>query len=264
MFSQDTHHRMTIIAIANQKGGVGKTTTTVNLGAALQELGRRPLLIDLDPQGSLTAALGIDPEGCERTIYDALHAAANGAPIRLDELITVTGPGLALVPANLQLSLADVELSGGFRVYALRDALAHRRPGYDLILLDCPPNLGTLTLGALAAADAVLIPQQSDFLAARGLRLLLNQITEVQRLGNPALRLLGVVITMTDRTRHSRDVADSIRGLDARGVHVFTAAIPRRAAIRDAAALRLPVLAADPDGDAATAYRALAREVLER
>ncbi len=253
---------MTIIAIANQKGGVGKTTTTVNLGAALQELGRRPLLIDLDPQGSLTAALGIDPEGCERTIYDALHAAANGAPIRLDELIASTG--LALIPANLQLSLADVELSGGFRVYALRDALAHRRPGHDPVLLDCPPNLGTLTLGALAAADAVLIPQQADFLAARGLRLLLNQITEVQRLGNPGLRLLGVVITMTDRTRHSRDVADSIRGLDARGVHVFTAAIPRRAAVRDAAALRLPVLAADPDSDAAAAYRDLAREVLER
>lgn len=250
---------MTIIAVANQKGGVGKTTTVVNLGAALRELGRRPLLIDLDPQGSLTAALGLDPENCERTLYDALHGGT-----ALDALITPTPAELDLVAANLQLSLADVELAGGLRVYAMRDALAHRKSQHDLVLLDCPPNLGALTLAALVASDVVLIPQQSDFLAARGLRLLLNQIDEVQRLANPALRLLGVVITMTDRTRHSRDVTDAIRGLDARGVHVFNAAIPRRAAVRDAAAQRLPVLATDSAGDAAAAYRALAAEVLER
>jgi len=191
-----------MIAIANQKGGVGKTTVTVNLGVALAELGRRALLIDLDPQASLTLSLGQVPDAQERAIYDALLAAADGEPTPLSK-ITIRAGDVDLIPSNIGLSVADVELSGPLGAFALRDALETLPARYDYVLIDCPPNLGVLTLSALLAAGEVLIPLSADYLSTRGLVLLTDQIRKVQRV-NPSLRVLGVLLTRPTFARCTR------------------------------------------------------------
>jgi chromosome partitioning protein len=250
-----------MIAIANQKGGVGKTTVTVNLGVALAEVGRRVLLIDLDPQASLTLSLGQDPDAQERAIYDALVAAADGEPTPLGK-ITIRAGDVDLIPSNIGLSVADVELSGPLGAFALRDALETLPARYDYVLIDCPPNLGVLTLSALLAAGEVLIPLSADYLSTRGLVLLTDQIHKVQRV-NPSLRILGVLLTQADfRTLHTRDVVASVQALGKSGrLPVFEAIIPRTVKIMDAAAAGESVLDHAPDNPAAQAFRDLAQEV---
>ena len=251
-----------IITVANQKGGVGKTTVTANLGAALTERGWRVLLVDLDPQGSLTLSLGLQPDDQEVTAYDVLTAAANGRPVPIERAF-VTAGDLTLVPSNIGLSAADVELAGPLGAFALKDALETMPTGFDYVLVDCPPNLGVLTLSALLAATEVLIPLQADYLATRGLVLLTDQIRKVQRKVNPKLKLLGVVLTMADRrTRHTRDVEASIRTLGESGrLPVFKTVIPFTVKLKDAAASGQSILATDGKSQAAEAFRALAEEI---
>ncbi len=249
---------MTIVAIANQKGGVGKTTTAVNLGAALAESGARVLLVDVDAQGNAASALGA-PRGARPNIFDAL---LGGVP--LDDCILRTAIGnLDLVPASLDLAGAELELaSAPDRERRLAAALAPVRGGYDIALIDCGPSLGLITLNALSAADQVLVPVQCEYLALEGLAALIDTIARVRRQLNPALRMLGVVATMYDgRTRLARDVADELRRhIDT----LFDTIIPRSVRLGEAPSHQMAVLQYAPDSRAAEAYRQLAQEVLAR
>lgn len=249
-----------VCAIANQKGGVGKTTVTHNLGVALAEQGRRVLVVDLDPQGSLTLSLGLDPDDQERTIYDALVNE-----VSLGKLIVDAG-AIDLIASNIGLSAADAELvSDPLGAFALRDAFDTLPARYDFVLIDCPPNLGILTLSALIAAGEVLVPLQADYLATRGLVLLTNQIRKVQRRANPDLRVLGVLLTQADfRTVHTRDVVASVQRLEEQGrLHVFESIIPHTVRIKDASASGESVLDHAPSHQAADAFRGLAAEIME-
>ncbi|SLN56241.1 Chromosome partitioning protein ParA [Roseivivax jejudonensis] len=252
-----------IVAIANQKGGVGKTTTTINLGAALAEQGMNVLIVDLDPQGNASTGLGIEPDEREYTTYELLLE-----DIALNDVIQNTQmERLALVPATVDLSSADIELySNEKRSFLLRDALRQTgmdRYGYDFILIDCPPSLNLLTVNAMVAADSVLVPLQSEFFALEGLSQLMLTIREVRQSANPALRIEGVVLTMYDaRNNLSQQVeADARANL---GDLVFDTVIPRNVRVSEAPSYAMPVLAYDSQSKGAIAYRALATELLKK
>jgi len=254
---------MRILAVANQKGGVGKTTTTLNLGAALRECGRSVLLIDLDPQASLTASLGIKPDSLDLTIYDALSAAVKGEERPgLREIVTESD-GLALAPANIVLSKADRELVlANLGVYALRDALVSARDAYDYVLLDCPPSLGIMTDNALAAADNVLIPMATDYLAWRGLALLLDSIAMMQKRTNRGLKIAGVVLTMADsRLAHTREIIEAVHANLGSQVRVFETVIHMSVRLKEAPMTGHSILTYAKDSTGARGYRDLAREL---
>lgn len=252
-----------ILAIANQKGGVGKTTTTINLGAALSELGLKVLVVDLDPQGNASTGLGIEPEDRDFTTYDLL---LGDGP--LDRVIVPTGTdGLSLIPATVDLSSADMELiSNEKRSYLLHDAL--RQPAlspyrFDFILIDCPPSLNLLTVNAMVAAHSVLVPLQSEFFALEGLSQLMLTIREVRQTANPGLRIEGIVLTMYDaRNNLSQQVEADAR--DNLGDLVFASVIPRNVRVSEAPSYALPVLSYDTTSKGAAAYRALAAELLKK
>ena len=250
-----------ILAIANQKGGVGKTTTAINLGAALARTGRRVLLVDLDPQGNASTGLGLFPEDRDRTVFDILQ----GTSLAADAVSPTEVANLSLVPSTTDLAAADVTLSGRpRRSYLLRDALRHKdMAGYDYILIDCPPSLSTLTVNALVAADAVLVPLQSEFFALEGLSQLMMTIREVRTAANPDLRIEGVVLTMYDRRNNlSQQVeADARANL---GDLVFETLVPRNVRLSEAPSFAMPVLDYDPDSTGSKAYVSLAAEVLAR
>lgn len=252
-----------IIAVANQKGGVGKTTTAINLGAALAEVGLKVLVVDLDPQGNASTGLGIEAEDRHLTAYDLLLE-----DVDLDDLILMTDhDNLSVVPANVDLSSADIELiSNEKRSFLLRDALrqtAMDRFGFDVVLIDCPPSLSLLTVNAFIAADSVLVPLQSEFFALEGLSQLMLTIREVRQSGNPNLRIEGVVLTMHDmRNNLSQQVENDAR--ENLGALVFETRIPRNVRVSEAPSFAMPVLQYDPQSKGAQAYRALAGEVIEK
>jgi chromosome partitioning protein len=241
------------IAVANQKGGVAKTTTVASLGSALSEQGRKVLLVDLDAQSCLTFSLGLDPESVELSIHDVLLGRVGAAMA-----IQPTEDGVDLLPATIELAGTEAQLlSRPGREYVLRTALAEVSQAYDAVLIDCSPSLGVLTLNALTAADEVLIPLQCEMLSHRGVGQLLDTIHDVQRILNPGLRVLGVLPTMFDgRTNHARAVLADVSGRY--GLAVLEPAIPKSVRFAEAPAAGRSVLATAPRTRGAEAYRALA------
>jgi chromosome partitioning protein len=248
------------VACANQKGGVGKTTTVVNIAAYLALAGERTLLVDLDPQGNATSGLGIRRESLRNSVYEGL---LDGLDIR--SLVTATAvPGLAVVPSTVALAGAEVELATREqRERQLRRLVAPVIPEYDYILVDCPPALGLLTVNALTAADSVLIPLQAEYYALEGLTQLVATLDLVRDHLNPALRVKGVVLTMFDaRTNLSADVAAEVRRH--LGDAVFRTVIPRSVRLSEAPSHGLPIALYRPGSAGADAYRALAAELRQR
>src|SRR5450631_3254632 len=219
-----SHGPARVIAMCNQKGGVGKTTSTINLGAALAELGRRVLLVDFDPQGALSVGLGVNPHELDRTVYNLLMEREVTAD---DVLLKTNVPGLDLLPSNIDLSAAEVQLVGEVaREQTLGRVLGPVLPDYDFVIIDCQPSLGLLTVNALTAADSVIIPLECEFFALRGVALLMDTILKVQDRLNPQLELQGILATMYDaRTLHGREVL--ARVVEAFGDRVFHTVINR-------------------------------------
>lgn len=250
-----------MVALANQKGGVGKTTTAVNLGAALAEQGRRVLLVDMDPQGGLAVGLGYNPYELEPTVYNLL--LEEGMKPR-DVIMATSVAGMDLVPSNIDLSAAELVLvSEVAREQALLRSLSPARDEYDFILLDCPPSLGLLTVNALTAADGVMVPVACEFYALRGLALLTRTITKVRERLNPGLKVDGVLATMFDgRTLHGREVLERLK--EAFPGELFESVVPRTVRFQEAPVTGKPILEYAPDSPGAEAYRQVAREFLER
>ena len=249
-----------VIAIANQKGGVGKTTTAINLATALAATGQKILLIDLDPQGNASTGLGIDHARRTLTSY---HILVNQATI--DETILSTRiPNLKLVPANVDLSATEVELVlEQDRNFRLKGALAESKNEFDTVIIDCPPSLGLLTINALAASHAVLVPLQCEFFALEGLSMLLRTIERVKRTINPILTIQGIVLTMYDgRNNLSEQVASDVRSF--LGNRVYNTVIPRNVRVSEAPSFGQPVLIYDVKSTGAKAYAHLASEMLGR
>jgi chromosome partitioning protein len=248
-----------IIAIANQKGGVGKTTTSVSLAAALAELGRRVLLLDVDPQGNATSGFGIDKGRVEKSVYDVLIEAEN-----IQEAIQKTEFKVDVLPANIDLAGAEVELvTADNRENRLKKALSLVRDKYDYILMDCPPSLGFLTLNALTASDTLLMPVQCEFYALEGMTQLLDTMELVQGGLNPDLVIEGVLMTMYDgRTNLALQVVNEVR--DHFDKLVFKTMIPRTVRLSEAPSYGQPITAYDPRSKGAEVYRDLAKEVVSR
>lgn len=255
---------MRVIAITNQKGGVGKTTTTFNLGAALSAAGHRVLLVDLDPQGSLTTSAGLEPEEVDKTLYDVMKAAIDDRPRpRLPDVILPTEAGPDLVPANITLSAVDLDLLNAMSgELVLRNVLASVRTRYDYVLIDCLPSLGLLAINALAAAREVLIPLQAEFLPMKGLKLLLHTIGKARQKINPRLAVCGVLLTMVEpRTVHAREVIDSIHKVFEGKVRIFKSSIKRSVKVKEGVVAAQSVLTYAPQSEVAEAFRNLAKEI---
>jgi chromosome partitioning protein len=257
----ERHGPARIIALCNQKGGVGKTTSTINLGAALAEVGRRVLLVDFDPQGALSVGLGIQPHQLDRTTYNLLMERGVGVD---DILLKTSTPGLDVLPSNIDLSAAEVQLVGEVaREQALARGLAGVIDEYDYILIDCQPSLGLLTVNALTAAHGVIIPLECEFFSLRGVALLIDTVDKVRERLNPDLKLDGILATMYDgRTLHGREVF--ARVLEAFGDAVFDTVITRTVRFPETTVAGEPITSWAPNSAGATAYRNLAREVIAR
>lgn len=251
-----------IVAMANQKGGVGKTTTTINLGAALAERGHRVLLVDMDPQGSLGVGLGAEPHALAATIYNLLMQE-DGVALD-DTLVETSVDGLHLLPANIDLAAAELLLVQEVaREQALSRVLERLRYRYDRILIDCPPSLGLLTVNGLTAADGVIVPLECEYFALRGMSLLMQTLERVRSRLNPELELEGIVATMFDgRTLHQREVLDRVR--EAFGDTVFTTTINKTIRFAEAPVAGEPILSYASRSLGSAAYRELAKEVEAR
>ncbi len=256
-----THGNARVIAMCNQKGGVGKTTTTINLGAALAEHGRKVLLVDFDPQGSLSVGLGLNPHDMELSIYNLLMQR----DVTLDEVVVPSGvPGMDLLPSNIDLSAAEVQLVHEVaREQTLQRVLAPAMADYDVILIDCQPSLGLLTVNALTASDGVIVPLECEYFALRGVALLKTTIDKVRERLNPKLTIDGVLGTMYDgRTLHGREVMERL--VQAWGDTVFHTVIRRTVKFSDSTVAGEPITTYAGSSAGAEAYRQLAKEVLAR
>lgn len=248
-----------IIAVANQKGGVGKTTTNVNLGACLARLGKRVLTVDIDPQGNTTSGLGIEKETLETSVYEVM---IDNVPIRQGIVHTMV-EGLDLLPSNINLVGAEIEMTSMIaREHILKGCLEEVRSEYDFVLIDCPPSLGLLTLNALTAADKVLVPIQCEFFALEGLSQLINTVGLVSQRLNPSLSMEGVVMTMYDpRTNLSQQVVAEVKKYFQS--KVYQTMIPRNVRLGEAPSFGLPIMIYDPNCSGAKAYMSLAQEVID-
>ena len=258
--------RCKVVAIANQKGGTGKTTTAASLGVALAMSGKRVLLIDADPQGDLTASLGWrNPDELETTLATHLEAVARDEPLEPDAGILKHPEGVDLMPANIELSGTEVALVTAMnRERTLKAWLDEAKRGYDYALIDCMPSLGMLTVNALAASDQVLIPVQANYLSAKGLEQLLQTVNKVKRQINPKLRIEGILLTMVDsRTNYAKEISTLIRDTYGSKLKVYDADIPRSVRAAEISAEGVSIFKHDPGGKVAEAYRSLTKEVLQ-
>jgi chromosome partitioning protein len=255
------HGPARVVAVCNQKGGVGKTTTTINLGAALAQFGRRVLLVDFDPQGALSVGLGIQPHELDFTVYNLLMERGTSAS---DVVVKTSVAGMELLPSNIDLSGAEVQLVHEVgREFVLGGVLEPLVPDYDVVLIDCQPSLGLLTVNALACADGIIVPLECEYFAMRGVALLTETIDKVSRRINPRLAMDGLLATMYDsRTLHSREVLTRV--VDRFGDEVFHTVISRTVRFPDATVAGEPITNFDPASAGASSYRELAKEVLER
>ena len=257
----EKHGPATIISMCNQKGGVGKTTSTINMGACLAEYGRKVLLVDLDPQGALSAGLGLTHDDIEDTIYDGMLDSHNS----IHSAIQHTGvPGLDLVPANIDLSAAEIQMVNEVgREHTLARALRPVRRDYDFIIIDCQPSLGLLTVNALACSQGVIIPMECEFFSLRGLALLTDTVEKVSDRINFDLEVMGILVTMFDRrTKHAREVMSRV--VDYFGDKVFDTVITRTVRFPETSVAGEPITTWAPSSPAAQQYRNLAKEVIER
>lgn len=255
-----------ITALCNQKGGVGKTATTVNLGIGLAREGKRVLLADIDPQGSLTASLGYqNPDQMENTLAEILGRIISEEPLTPGEGIIHHAEGVDLLPANIELSGLEVTLVNIMsREMVLREYLNSIHDRYDVILLDCCPSLGMLTINALAAADEVIIPAQAHYLSLRGMEQLIRTIFNVKRKINPGLEIAGILITMADmRTNYSREIIDLLRNTYGSDLRIFDSIIPLSIRAAETSAEGKSIYLHDPAGKVSAAYAALTQEVLK-
>lgn len=255
------------IAIVNQKGGVGKTTSTVNLGVGLAQAGNRVLLVDDDPQHSLTISLGIrnaDDE-LDTTLATAMQAEIRDEPVPWEEGIIHSGEGVDLLPANIELSGVEMSLFNAMsREQVLKSVLSRVKENYDYILIDCMPSLGLMSVNALAAADSVIIPSAPDFLSTKGLNLLIRTISRVRRQINPKLKIDGILFTMVDsRTNEAKEIIASLRAHYGEKIRVFGAEIPFSVRAAETSGRGKSIYAHDKNGKVAAAYHALTKEVLE-
>jgi chromosome partitioning protein len=257
----DKHGPAVILALCNQKGGVGKTTTAINLGAALAEFGRRVLLVDFDPQGALSVGLGVNPMELDQTIYNALMERDVSAD---DILLKTNVNGMDLLPSNIDLSAAEVQLVGEVaREQTLKRVIQPMIEDYDVILIDCQPSLGLLTINALTAADGVIVPLECEYFSLRGVALLIQTIDKVKERLNPDLELEGILATMYDRrTLHGREVL--ARVVQAFGDKVFHTVVNRTIRFPETTVAGEPITSFAPTSVGASSYRDLAREVAAR
>jgi len=249
------------MVVANQKGGVGKTTTAINLSACIAEAGKKVLVIDVDPQGNATSGLGIDKDECENTVYELMlgECSVREATVPVENI-----PGLFVIPSNVNLAAAEIELLDiEDREYILKNAVDYIRDDYDFIIVDCPPSLNMLTVNAMTTADTILVPIQCEYYALEGIAQLMQTIELVQDRLNDKLQIEGVVFTMYDgRTNLSNDVVSTVKeNIQSK---IYNTIIPRNVRLAEAPSNGLPINLYDPKSAGAESYRALAKEVIER
>ncbi len=250
-----------VIAVANQKGGVGKTTTSINLSACLAEAGKKVLVIDTDPQGNATSGLGLDKDGCENTVYDLVldQCSIKECMYEVENI-----PNLTIIPSNVDLAGAEIELLGiSEKEYILRNAVDYVKDDFDYVIIDCPPSLNMLTINAMTTADSVLVPIQCEYYALEGISQLMHTIDLVQQRLNPKLKIDGVVFTMYDaRTNLASDVVDTVKNnLNAT---VYKTIIPRNVRLAEAPSHGLPINLYEPKSTGSESYRNLAKEIIGR
>ena len=259
-------NKATVLAVVNQKGGTGKTTTCENLGVGLAQEGKKVLLVDVDPQGSLTISLGYPrPDDLDSTLSELMAKAMQETPLSPGEGILHHEEGVDLIPANISLSGIEVSLVNAMsRETILKQLMEPLKRQYDFILLDCMPSLGMLTVNALAAADNVLIPVQTQYLSAKGLEQLLQTVNKVRRQINPKLRIEGILLTMVDgRTNYAKDISNLIRETYGSKIKVFGTDIPHSVRAAEISAEGKSIFQHDPKGKVASAYRTLTKEVVQ-